>query len=131
MRKEIEITIEEGRDKGKTFKIEEMSAVQMDRWAMKALCLFGKSGTSVIEIFKMSIIELFDAFTKTDYEKAEPLLNELLACSSFKKDGVYVKMTSTLADSVVEEWTTLFRLKKEALSLSLGFLELGGESESK
>ena len=32
MRKEVEITIEEGRDKGKTFKITEMGAVQADRW---------------------------------------------------------------------------------------------------
>jgi len=131
MRKEIEITIEEGRDKGKTFKIQEMSAVQMDRWAMKALCLFGKSGTSVIELFKMTLPELMDAFTKADYDKGQPLLDELLACCSFKKDGVFVEMKGTMVDSVVEDWTTLFKLKYQALQLCLGFFGQGGESESK
>jgi len=131
MRKEIEITIEEGRDAGKTFKVTEMSAVQMDRWAMKALCLFGKGGTSVIDVLKMSITDLLDSFFKLDYEKAEPLLNELLACASFKKDGVYVNMSGSLVDSVVEDSSTLSRLRYEALKLCFGFFVQGGESESK
>lgn len=123
MRKEIEITIEDGRDAGKTFKITEMSATQMDRWATRALCLFGKSGKGVSALVGMNGTNLVELLTKVDYEEAEPLLNELLECASFKKDGVYVAMKGALVDSVIEDWTTLFRLRSEALGLALGFLE--------
>ena len=40
-RKEIEITIKDGRDAGKVFKITEMGAVQSDRWATKVVSLLG------------------------------------------------------------------------------------------
>lgn len=39
MLKSVEITVEEGRDKGKKFKITEMPAVKMDKWATKALLI--------------------------------------------------------------------------------------------
>ena len=123
MRKEIEITIEEGRDAGKTFKIVEMPASQMDRWATRAICLFGKSGNGIAVLANMDTGNLLEMLSKIDYEKAEPLLNELLECASFKKDGVYVAMKGALVDSVVEDWTTIFRLRMEALHLSLDFLE--------
>ena len=131
MRKETEITIEEGRDKGKEFKITEMPATQADRWVTKTLCLFGHSGQSFNVLAKMPLSGILDAFSKVDYEKAEPLLNELLACASFKKDGIFVAMKGSMVDSVVEDWTTIFRLRIEALKLVVGFLEQGGESESK
>ena len=123
MRKEIEITIEEGRDAGKTFKIVEMSASQMDRWATRALCLFGKSGNGIGMLASMNTGNLLEMLSKVDYEQAEPLLNELLECASFKKDGVYVAMKGSLVDGVIEDWTTIFRLRVEALQLALGFLE--------
>ena len=131
MRKEKEITIEEGRDAGKTFKITEMSAFNMDRWATKALCLIGKSGCSVIELFnKMNEGGALEILGSLGYEGVEPLMEELLNCCAFKKDGVFVQMKATMIDSVIEDWTTIFRLRKEALNLNLGFLEQGGESTS-
>lgn len=131
MRKEIEITIDEGRDAGKTFKIVEMSAVQMDRWATKALCLVGKSGSSVVDLFNMGVDGMLKVLGSLGYEASEPLLNELLECCSFKKDGVFVPMKGSMVESVIEDWTTIFRLRMEALSLNLGFLAVGGESTSK
>jgi len=131
MRKEIEITIEDGRDTGKVFKIVEMGAVQADRWATKALCLFGRAGQNISALGKMNIVDLLSAFSSVQYEEAQPLLDELLACASFKKDGVYVNLKGSMVDATIEEWTTLFRLRVEALKLILGFLEQGGESGSK
>lgn len=131
MRKEVEITIEEGRDKGKTFKITEMSAVQMDRWATKALCLFGKGGVTLEELGKLDMSALLKVLGELGYDLSEPLLNELLECASFKKDGVFVPMKGAMVDSVVEDFKTLFRLRMEALSLNLGFLDGGDESKSK
>lgn len=129
MRKEIEITIEEGRDAGKTFKITEMSAVQMDRWATKALCLIGKTNASVVELFEMGTSGMIKILGSLGYEASEPLLNELLECCSFKKDGVYVQMKGAMVESVIEDFTTIFRLRSEALAVNLSFLEQGGESK--
>lgn len=131
MRKEKEITITEGRDAGKTFKITEMSATQADRWATKALCLVGKSGCSIIDLFnKISTGGILNVLGDLGYDGAEPLMEELLNCCSFKKDGVDVQMKGAMVDSVIEDWTTIFKLRKEALDLTINFLEQGGESKS-
>jgi len=131
MRKEIEIKIEAGRDAGKVFKIEEMPAVQMDRWVTRALCMLGRSGSGLSAIGGSTMEELLQAFSKLDFKDSEPLLNELLACCSFKKDGTLVKMEGSMVDSVIEDWTTIFKLRIEALKLNLGFLEEGGDLTSK
>lgn len=127
MRKEVEITIEEGRDKGKTFKITEMSATQADRWTLKVLCLFGKGGIVLEELAKMDFNTIIKIMGDVSYDMAEPLLDELLECASFKKDGVYVPMKGSMIESVVEDFRTLYRLRLEALQLVLGFLEQGDE----
>lgn len=131
MRKEVEITIEQGRDKGKTFKITEMGAVQMDSWAIKALCLLGKSGVTLEQLGSLDMNAIFQLLGNLGYEWSKPLMDELLECASFKKDGAYVPMKGSMIDSVVEDVSTLFRLKMEALTLNLGFLDLGDESKSK
>lgn len=131
MRKEIEIKIEAGRDAGKVFKVEEMPAVQMDRWITRALCLLNRSSESGISsIGGQTMEDLLKAFSKLDFKESEPLLDELLACCSFKKDGTLVKMTGSMIDSVIEDWTTIFKLRIEALKLNLGFLEEGGDLTS-
>ena len=131
MRKEVEIKIEAGRDAGKVFKVEEMPAVQMDRWITRALCMLGRSGSGLSMIGGMTMEGLLSAVSKLDFKDSEPLLDELLACCSFKKDGTLVKMTGSMVDSVVEDWTTIFKLRIEALKLNLGFLEEGGDLTSK
>lgn len=131
MRKEIEITIDSGRDAGKVFKITEMGAVQMDRWITRALRLIGKNGGSISMLASMDITELLMSIINGEEKDSEELLEELLACASFKKDGVFVAMKGSLIESVVEDWLTIFRLRNEALKLNTGFLEQGGESESK
>lgn len=131
MRKEVEIKIEAGRDAGKVFKVEEMPAVQMDRWVTRALCMLGRSGSGLSAIGGSTMEELLQAFSKLDFKDSEPLLDELLACCSFKKDGTLVKMSGSMIDSVIEDWTTIFKLRIEALKLNLGFLEEGGDLTSK
>lgn len=130
MRKEIEITIEQGRDAGKVFKIVAMPAVQTARWVTKAMRLIGKDGGDILTIAQMSVYELLMSVIKGEEDAAESLLDELLECASFKQDGVYVAMKGSMADSVIEDWLTVFRLRSEALKLNVGFLEQGGESTS-
>lgn len=130
-RKEVEIKIEDGRDAGKTFRIVEMGAIQADKWVTKALLLLGKSEFNIGVLNHMSFEEILKALSKCDYEQVEKLLNELLACCSFNKDGVSVPMKGDMVDSVIEEWTTVMRLRIEALKVNLGFLEQDVESTSK
>lgn len=126
MRKEIEVKIEEGRDAGKTFKITEMPAFQMDRWATRALIALGKSQKGgIAALGSMSIQEVLSAFAELDYENTEPLLQELLECCAFMKDGTSIPLKKDMVDSIVEDWTTLFKLRMDSLKLNIGFLEQG------
>lgn len=132
MRKEIEVKIDEGRDAGKVFKITEMPAFQMDRWATRALIALGKSQKGgIAALGSMSIQDVLSAFAELDYEKTEPLLQELLECCSFVKDGTYIPLKRDMVDSIVEEWATLFKLRMEALKLNVGFFEQGDGSGTK
>lgn len=128
MLKSVDIIIEAGRDKGKKFKITEMPAVKMDKWATKALLILGKSGNA-FNLAQINLEELLKSLSSANYEGVEPLLEELLSCATFERDGVSMTMTSSIADGIVEDWTTLFRLRIEALKLNLGFLEQGDGSE--
>lgn len=130
-RKEIEITIEEGRDAGKTFKITEMPATQANIWMMKMLGILGKAGIQISSLNHLDMMEVINVISAAGYEQAEPLLSELLECASFKKDGALVSLKSqNIIDSVIEDWITISRLQMESLRLNLGFLveEEGSES---
>lgn len=132
MRKEKEIKIEEGRDAGKVFKITEMPAFQMDRWATRALIALGKSKRGgIISLGSMSLQDIFSALADVDYETTEPLLQELLECCAFVKDGQSIVLTKDMVDGIVEDWTTLFKLRMEALALCVGFLERGDGKDTK
>lgn len=129
-RKEIEIKIEEGRDAGKTFKITEMPVVQADKWVTRLLCLLGKSNKEITDLAFTNGADFLKALSKAEDKDLEPLLDELLECASFMKDGVAVPMKGNMVNSVVDDWRTLMRLKYETMVLILGFLDEGGESTS-
>lgn len=130
-RKEIELKIEDGRDAGKVFKITELPAVQMDKWTTRALLLLGKSGMNIGALSRMTVPDILAALSKADYDETEKLLEVMLESCSFEKDGVSVSMKGAMVDSVIEEWTTIFKLRVEAIKLNLGFLEPDAESASK
>jgi len=133
MRKEKEIKIEEAgsRDAGKVFKIEEMPAVPMERWVTRALSALGRCSSGLSIGSGTTVQDLIKAFLKLDPKESEPLLDEMLACCSFKKDGTLVKLSSaSIIDSIIEDWTTISLLRIEAIKLNLGFLEDGGDLKS-
>lgn len=130
MRKEIEIKIDAGRDAGKVFVVKEMPATQMDAWMTRALGVLGADKT-LVDVISLSMSELMMNLSKNNYGEAKVLLDELLACCSFKQDNGLVPMKKDMIDGVVEDWTTLARLRNESFALNLGFFEEGGESTSK
>lgn len=145
MRKIKEIKIEtDNRDKGKRFRITEMSACAQERWAAKAVCALLNSGLALPEgvtvedlqgssglakILSMGV----KAFSNLKYELAEPLYTELLQCCEYlgtQGETISRPLDEVTADEVIEEVSTLFTLRKEVLKLHFDFLSIGGNLTS-
>lgn len=137
MRKEKIIEIEKGRDKGKKFKIVEMSAYSADTWATRALMLILSSGATMPDdidkddlqgIGGLSTVLKYGlkGLTSASYEKAKPLLDELLGCCYYIPEGYNsIQLTPSVVDTIVEDVVTLMKLKMEAFTLHFDFLEDG------
>lgn len=87
MRKEITITIESGRDGGKSFHVTEMSASQVEKWAARALLVLmggnGQMDAAVKNLSKTSSASALvsvglGALSNVSWDKVEPLYDELL-----------------------------------------------------
>ena len=125
-RKEIDITIEsEGRDKGKTFWIKEMSAWDAERWAHRAFFAAMNAGVDIDENIARSGMAGIAAaglmaFGKVTYEVAQPLLDELLKCVKYRfQPGENGVRNIVMED--IEEAGTILQLRAEALNLHINF----------
>ena len=132
MRKEKLITISSGRDEGKKFKIREMGAVKTEKWATRALMLLAGSNIDLgVEKDQLKGVEGWSNIAKAglnklaelDYEKIEPLLEDLLNCCYFITGNVETQLTSSNADTIIEDISTLFRLKQEAFGVHFDFFQ--------
>ncbi len=137
MRKEIEITIEEGRDAGKTFRITEMSVSKLEKWACRALiALFGVNiPPDVANLAKTSnTMALAGAVMRglsgLDWKLAEPLYDELIEqvaiIPNMSHPRNVIKLCPQNIDNHIEEIGTIMRLRLEVVALSLNF-GAGGE----
>jgi hypothetical protein len=131
-RKTATITIQtEGRDKGKTFKITEMSAVQAERWAIRALTAMVRNGVpipddalsagvqGVLSAGLLSLIAL-------PSDEIEQLMREMMACVEFVPDPRRpdIAPRALIEDGIgpdIEEVATRLRLKSEVIKLHTGF----------
>ena len=133
MRKEKIVVISSGRDNGKKFKIREMGSVKIERWATRALMLLAQSGIDLgIEKDKLKGVEGWNNIAKigleklaqVDFEKIEPLLEDMLNCCYFLPDtNIETQLTSSNADTIIEDMTTLFKLRQEAFGLHFDFFQ--------
>jgi hypothetical protein len=140
-RKQNTIIIDtDNRDKGKTYLIKEMDAFSADKWAFKALSainmsnvdlsFFGgldsltKSGMQgVFEVSKVlgGVINLLQSI---DEEKLDTIIDDLHYCCYFiPTPGAPPRPIMDKIDGDIEEVSTLFKLKVEALVLHLDFLK--------
>jgi hypothetical protein len=113
----------ENRDKGKTFYIREMGAVQAERWAMRALIAVSGPGASVpnkagLASLANAKFSLLTMLGNIKWEVAQPLLDEMMACVQRKESPTCIR---TLVEEDIDEVTTLLQLRKEVLELHLGF----------
>lgn len=131
-RKELTYTAEDGRDKGKKFKLTEMGAAQAERWAMRALMALMKSGAEIPENFEklgmsgMASLGL-KAIAGLDWETAEPLLDEMMGCVQFMPDPAKPQVIRALFDQDIEEIQTRLKLRLEVFKLHTDFLQAVGK----
>lgn len=131
-RKEITIDIQD-RDQRLTFRIREMPATKLESWIIRALLLAAGSGAQVPDGADIRAAGAFlaekglSALGNIDFEKARPLLDELLGCCSRLVENVEERCTAQSVDAYIQDVATLFKLRMEAIKLNLGFL--GPEAE--
>lgn len=127
-RRTIELTLED-RGKQLQFVVKEMPATKLEAWIIRALLLIAGAGIEVPGGSDLRRAGEFlankgvGALGTLNYEKASPLLDDLLGCCYRKLDRVEERCTPDSVDGYIEDVTTLFKLRMEAAKLNLGFLK--------
>lgn len=119
---------DEGRDKGKTFVLTEMSASRAENWATRALLALMAGGVDMPEGFERmglaGIAEIgIKALSNLKWEVAEPLLNEMWECVQIMPDPSKPHVVRALIDEDIEEITTRIKIRAEIWKLHTGFLK--------
>ena len=128
-RRETIIIEADNRDHGKQFIITEMNALPTEKWALRALLAFGKSGAKLPKGFENGATvalsntaetlgeEILESLLKLDYDTIEPLLAELLTCVQIKMPKMTVPRPLLINGTDIEEVSTLLRLRMAVLNI--------------
>jgi hypothetical protein len=136
MRKELTVTIaDEGRDKGKVFRLTEKSAIEIDKWANRAIhAIVRAGGVLPDEIQKMGIIGIlavgFQRLMHIPWSDLEPLLDELITCVQIVPTPSQPNVVRKLFPNDIEEVSTLRFLREQVFALHVGFMVPAGGSKS-
>lgn len=127
-RKTCRLTIDtDGRDKGKTFVITEMSALDIERWTIRLVIALGKNGVVLPSVqvdsgFAGIAGVLWALVAQVTPGDAEALLATML-------DGLKIdagKIVRELAPDDIEEADTLTQIRMAWVELHAGFFAKGG-----
>ena len=134
MLREKLITIDD-RDNRLQFRDREKPAVQLEAWTMRAALVLANAGSEIpadgIESAAKFLSEHgLAALSRIDYDKAKPLLDEMLGCCYRVMDKVEEKVTPETANAYVGDFRTLLKLRLEAFRVNFGFFGGGGGSVS-
>ena len=124
--RDVTITADNSRDKGKTFRITEMGAEAGEEWAFRALQALAVSGVEIPENPRqMSAAKLAEmglmALAKAAPDTVRELKKELMACIQFVSPDKSVGLVPIIGDAQIEEISTRFTLQMAALELHIGF----------
>lgn len=114
------LTIQDGESE-KKFTISKMSAIEAEQWMYRAALALGSSLDDLQEVFSGSPEKILHAVMRVPYDKAKPLLDDLLGCCSIVQGKMTKSMASDAACASIESPLTLTRLRIEALRLNFGF----------
>lgn len=118
------------------FRIREMPAVQLEAWAMRAALVLANAGSEIpagdgIESAAKFLTEHgLAALAKIDYDKAKPLLDEMLGCCSRVTDKLEEKVTPETANAYIGDFRTLLKLRMEAFRMNFDFFGGGSQSDT-
>ena len=135
MRKEKTLTIEDRGNK-LTFLIREMPATKLMDWIARALLLLAAAGADVPTgagldaAYRHFADNGFKALGTLDYDRAKPLLEELLSCCYRQTGNADEKVTMATAAAYIEDVATLLRLEMEAFALHFDFFQRAAQSAS-
>ncbi len=126
MRKKITVKIEsEGRDKGKVFQIEEMSALEGEWWGTRAAAAIRDANPEIGQIIGtgMQAVAIAGMRGLIQIPAGEffGLGNDLLQAVTRIRDEAHPGTASTLIEGDIEEVETRLRLKQASLEMHLGF----------
>lgn len=127
--------IDEGRDKGKTFILTEMSAEAGEDWAMRVLFALIGAGVDVPDNMPSlgmgALVEMgFKTLGKLSWDVAKPLLEEMKQCIQIIPDISKAHIVRALFTNDIEEIPTLIKLRIEVWKLHTGFFKGGAQSSS-
>lgn len=133
-KKKTYVVQDEGRDKGKHFLIEEMSAAKTERWGMRAFTILMRHNTDVGEVKAAGGIEEiarvgFGALATLKFEEVEDLLAEMFDCVSIIPDPKKPEITRPLIEDDIEEVITRLKIREAVFSLHTDFLRGGVPSK--
>jgi len=124
MRKTVDITIDaEGRDKGKTYRLTELSAEEAEDWLFAFIMAAARSGVmlppNIQDLGLAGIATLsLQALGGMQLNEARPLLTKMFSCVKFLSAKGIVR---DIADGDIEEVSTRLRLRKEIVELHTQF----------
>jgi hypothetical protein len=128
-RKVIDYTVTaEGRDKGKMFRITEMSASQAERWGLRSMNAMSKAmGGFPDQLIEAGLAGLtavgVSAFARAHWDEIEPLMNEMFTCIQIIPDPGKPNFARALIEDDIEEVATRLKLREEVLGLHLNFFK--------
>ena len=123
MRKtEIVKVIDDGQER--TFRITQMPATKAERWVNRMAFLLVGAGKE-LKTDDIDIEKAIRAIATIDYEKAEPLYNELIECCTFLPDGNVngggIACSQDTIDAQIVDPMNLYRLRMAAAKLNFSF----------
>ncbi|MGN6312850.1 MAG: hypothetical protein ACTHMO_03710 [Rhodanobacteraceae bacterium] len=117
----------EGRDKGKTFVLTELPALDIERWTVRLVLALGKNGVSLPGVqadsgFAGIAGVLWALLAQITPDEAEALMAVML-------EGLQIdegKLTRNIVADDIEEAETLLRIRLAWVDLHAGFFAKGG-----
>lgn len=127
MRREMQVIIaDEGRDKGRSYFIREMSATQAEEWAARFVLALGRNGVELPDGIKQAGFAgvgrvALTLLLRLPFDECKALMNEMFGCVSRIPDASKPDTTRKLVEDDIEEVATRIRLRKEVFLLHVGF----------
>lgn len=120
--KELDVTINEGRDAGKTYHLKEWPAMRTEHWVMRAVFGLGRAGVEIPpEILSLgagpTAYAIASQAIKMPSRLGIRLADELMECVTIAEP----KVTRGLVENDIEDFSTRLFLKGQVLKLMFGF----------